>query len=509
MADTSNNKVQTEPNHKQKSIPPEAKTPNVFDPRRWGLTEEVVGTLAERLRGIWERFRGCFRTKTCDTSQYAEVYLQGLVSMPNQRNYANIARRILDIQEDGQNLQQFMSDSPWSEKKVFEQIQDEIAQREELACGMLTGDESADEKAGEQSAGAARQYLGRFGKVDLGQVGVAVGYYQEGTWTLIQAELYLPEVWLDPAHAELRRRWHIPLDRTFKTKQTLALEMIRQIKARGFPFEVVGCDTVYGRDSQFRAELDRDGILYMADIPYDTEVYLEMPEVGIPQTPVGKRGRPFSRWQVLNQVKPVEVRQIVSYADTVLQPVEIRHTERGLLVYKCTARRVWTISTLGEVRQEWLFIRQEHDGSFSFSFSNAPADTELSRLARWRCGRYFVERTFQDVKSEAGWDELMARKYRAWMHHTALDALVLWFIAETKLDWARSHPRDPGLEKQLEVKKLPGLSFANVRELLQAVLPRKQLSPQQAISLVVRHLINRSRSTRSRLKAQRRDHDSS
>ena len=119
-----------------------------------------------------------------------------------------------------------------------------------------------------------------------------------------------------------------------------------------------------------------------------------------------------------------------------------------------------------------------------------------------------MERTFQDVKSEAGWDELMARKYRAWMHHTALDALALWFIAETKLDWARSYPRDPRLAEQLQVKKLPALSFANVRELFQAVLPRKQLSPQQAIGLVVRHLINRSHSTQSRLKAQRRNRNS-
>ncbi|MCI0529438.1 MAG: IS701 family transposase [Nitrospira sp.] len=508
MADTYNNNVETEPN---KQIPTdlEAKTPSVFDPRRWGLTEEVVETLAERVRGIWKRFRSCFRTKTTDTSGYAEVYLEGLLTMPNKRNYANIARRVIDVQEDRQNLQQFMSDSPWSAKKVFEQIQDEISQREELSGGMLTVDESADEKAGENRAGAARQYLGRFGKVDLGQVGVAIGYYKEGIWALIDAELYLPEVWFDSAHAELRRRWHIPGDRVFKTKQTLALEMIRRIKARGFRFEVAGFDCFYGRDSQFRAELDRDGTLYMADIPCDTEVYLEKPVVGIPETPTGKRGRPFSRWQVLNDVKPVEVRHIVSYPDTVLQPIEIRPSERGLLVYECAARRVWTISTLGEVRQEWLFIRQEHDGTFSFSFSNAPADTELCRLARWRCGRYFVERTFQDVKSEAGWDELMARKYRAWMHHAALDALALWFIAETKLDWAKSHPRDPGLEKQLEVEKLPALSFANVRELLQAVLPLKQLSPQEAIGLVVTHLINRSRSTQSRLKAQCRNRDSS
>ncbi len=98
----------------------------------------------------------------------------------------------------------------------------------------------------------------------------------------------------------------------------------------------------------------------------------------------------------------------------------------------------------------------------------------------------------------------MARKYRAWLHHTALDALALWFAAETKLDWAHLQPRDPELKRDFEIAFLPALSLANIRELLKAVLPLQQLSPQQARRLVIKHLVNRSRSTRSRWKAQQR-----
>lgn len=241
----------------------------------------------------------------------------------------------------------------------------------------------------------------------------------------------------------------------------------------------------------------------MADIPEDTQVYLEKPVVGIPETPPGKKGRPFSQFQVLNEIEPVEVRQLATHPDTVLQPVAVRHTERGLLIYECAARRVWTITERGQARAEWLFIRQESDHTFSFSLSNASAETPLPQLALWRSQRYFAERIFQDAKSEAGWDGLVARKYRAWIHHTALDALALWFIAETKLDWAQTHPRDPELLEQLEVEVLPALSMANVREMLQAVLPLKQLSPEQATRLVVQHLVKRSRSTSSHLKTQR------
>jgi SRSO17 transposase len=92
---------------------------------------------------------------------------------------------------------------------------------------MLTLDESGALCAGDQKAGAARQYLGSVGKVDLGQVGVAVGYYRNGTWALVGAELYLPEVWFEPGHAKLRRRWHIPDYRTFATKPALGLQLIQ------------------------------------------------------------------------------------------------------------------------------------------------------------------------------------------------------------------------------------------------------------------------------------------
>lgn len=477
---------------------------DLFDPERWGLPTEIIDGLADQLRDCWARFRTCFTTKTRDTSEYAYVYLRGLLTMDTKRNYVNIARRVIDPEDDGQNLQQFMSDSPWADQTVFQQIQAEIGQRPELAGGILTLDESGDKRAGDQSAGAGRQYLGRMGKVEMGQVGVGLGYYKAGLWTLVDAELFLPEHWFDDEQALLRQRLGIPDDRQFATKLELGLAMIRQAQANHLPFEVVTADSLYGRNGDFRASLEQADIRYLLDIPADYLVYLDKPVVGVPETPPDKKGRPFSRWQVLNQVKPVEVRRLVS--NTVLQPIEIRHTERGLLIDQAAARRIWTITDDGLVRQEWLFIwRGPDDKRARFSLSNAASDTSLQTLAWWRALRYFAERIFQDSKSEAGWDELVARKYRAWIHHTALDALALWFAATIKLDWSQAHPRDPTLVEQFEVVVLPALSMANIRELLKAVLPLNQLSPEQAQRLVIKHLVNRTRSTRTRLKAQQRN----
>jgi len=476
--------------------------PSVFNPARWGLPMEGVEDIANRLRNTWERFRDCFKTKTRDTSEYGWVYLRGILTMDTDRNFANISRRVIDSEDDGQNLQHFMSDSPWSGEAIFSQIQAEIRQRPELADGVLTIDESGDECAGDQKAGAGRQYLGRYGKVDMGQMAVALGYYQAEQWMMVDAELYFQENWFDDEHKKLRHRLHIPEERVFANKPDIALALTLRAKEQKLPFEVVTADSLYGRDSLFRTALDDNQITYVLDVPVNTHVYLNEPTVGVPETPPDKKGRPFSKLQRLSEEEPVEVRTLVEHPDFSLQPVELRHTERGMLTYQCAARQVWTINEENKVRKEWLLLWQEENGKNHFTLSNASDDTPLTQLAIWRCLRYFAERTFQDARSEAGWDELVARKYRAWMHHTALDALALWFIAETKLDWKQLYPHDPELVQELELAVLPALSMANIRELLKAVLPLEQLSPEQAQRLVIKHLVNRSKSTASRLRKQ-------
>ena len=64
-------------------------------------------------------------------------------------------------------------------------------------------------------------------------------------------------------------------------------------------------------------------------------------------------------------------------------------------------------------------------------------------------------------------------------------------------------PRDDTLTDELRIEALPELSVRNVRELLRTVLPLPQLTEEAAIAQVVKHLVNRTRSRRSRLNRQR------
>ena len=481
----------------------------LHDPQRWGLSPQAIGTLGERLYEFWQRFRGCFKTSTRDTSGHAYTYLRGQLTMDGERNFANMARHMTG--DDGQALQHFVSHSPWSGPEIFRQIQAESTATPALAQGStLILDESADEKAGTHNAGASRQYNGRLGKVDVCRVDTCLTYANAtgGLWTMVDGELFLPEEWFGPDFAQQRKELGSPEERTFETKIALGLQMVKRAKAQGLPFELLACDALYGRDNQFRADLDMEGVRYAAQVPADTRVYLSAPQVGIPQKR-SKRGRPRMRLRVLSPHPPQEVRTLAGSPSTLWHPIHVRQTERGRLEADCAIRQVWTVAEGERPRIEWLVIRRDAEGDCAYTLLNAPAAPPAPHLMAGSCQRYFTERTFEDAKTEIGWDEFQAQKYRAWEHHLALTGLALWFVAQTKLVWVQAYARDPDLARPLEVAVLPALSTANVRELLKAVLPVPQLTPQQATELVITHLVNRARSTRSRLRCQEKAHDSS
>lgn len=127
----------------------------------------------------------------------------------------------------------------------------------------------------------------------------------------------------------------------------------------------------------------------------------------------------------------MKARQVVAWSDTQFQRFAVRSIERCELNDAFAMRRVWTLRK-GELAQEWLVIRHVYGQKYTYALSNAPLDTPLERLAWLKYCRHFVEHAHQDAKSEIGWDELQAQKYRAWKHHLALTILASWFIAQTK-----------------------------------------------------------------------------
>jgi len=413
--------------------------------------------------------------------------------MDSRRNMANIGRQT-GVSE--QNMQHFMSNSPWSGCAVIEGVQEELKQRGELSAGaMLVLDESANDKAGEYSVGAGRQYNGRRGKVDTCQVGVFLTLAKGSFWTWVDGDVFLPERWFSEEYADHRRRAGIPPERQFMTKIELGWQMIQRVRAQEVPFDAVACDTLYGRSTWFRDTLNEEHIEYYADVPANTRVYLSQPQLGIPPH---TRGKKANQARVLSP-KPQRVDQLRQHVDTHWQIVEVRASERGVVRHEFAVHRVWIVRDDLQMREELLLMRREGK-KCTYTLSNAPFHTSIEVLARRKSQRFFVERSIQDAKSEIGWDEFQATKWLAWEHQLAMTILALWFIAEIKLDWAAAHDRDPALLDEYEVSVLPALSVANVRMMLCAAMPLPHLSPLDAAALVVKHLDNRTRSRKSRLK---------
>ena len=61
--------------------------------------------------------------------------------------------------------------------------------------GVLGCDPSALPTSGRESVGVARQWCGRLGKVDHGQVAIYAGYVSRKGHTLVDLRLYLPKEW--------------------------------------------------------------------------------------------------------------------------------------------------------------------------------------------------------------------------------------------------------------------------------------------------------------------------
>jgi len=263
----------------------------------------------------------------------------------------------------------------------------------------------------------------------------------------------------------------------------------------GIPFVVVTFDSGYGQDAWMRDQCQSAGLEYYADVKGDMRVYSLDPS---PAFVANKQGNIPKQPQILSQWV-YSPKEIAADDETLRQTVTLRPDARGHLQADFARRSVWTLREGGWAVQETLLLRREGKRT-SYSLTNAPFSLPLEDMARRKSQRYFVERAIDDAKSEFGWDEFQAVKYRAWEHHLALTLLASWFIAETRLDWQQDHPQDPSLLQHYHTDVLPVLSVANVRELLRATLPLPQLSTQQAAQLVVQHLDNRTRSRSAHLK---------
>ncbi len=417
-----------------------------------------------------------FKTAAKNGIEHAQSYLCGLMQTTSPRG-KNIERMEEAVPElDYQGVQQFIADSPWDWRPVMAQAGGEV---DALIGGhpgsQLIIDETCFAKKGVKSVGVARQYNGRLGKIDNCQVGVFAALGCADRVSLIGARLYLPEEWCNDS--ERCRKAGIPeADRKFKTKTQLALELVKEQRKLGVRFDYVSIDAGYGKEPAFLRSLDDMNEKFVADVHRTQRIWLDnpWPEVPLP----GHHGRNSKRPQAIGK-------SITVCAWAAAQPnsdwrsMVLRDGAKGEMRVEFLHTRVYLWDQEEEFAKLWhLIVRRSIDlmgqpQDVSYTLSNAPADVPPARLVAQACGRYFIERSFQDAKGQLGLADYQVRGWRGWHHHVALVMLAMFFQLR---------------ERMLHLERAPLLSCSDIVQLLVHFLPKRAVTEKEILEqLKIRH----------------------
>lgn len=358
-----------------------------------------------------------------------------------------IAARVPDT--DYEALQQFITDAPWDSESVLDGF---IAQVQPVVSGpdgVLLLDDCPIPKKGTLSPGVAKQYSGLRGDVDNCQAVVSALYARplgpanaDAATLPLGMRLYLPEEWArDPVR---RARAGIPDEVAFKTKPELAMDLVDKARRLRIPHRAILTDIGYGSDGGFRARLRERGEAYAAGVktgqlrvvPADTRVY-----------PAGTRPRGGHRrrhpW-LSQSARPFSPRELARrLPESEWRTVRWAKGSKGPLEAEFARARVRVCRGFRKPTDEvgWLLL-ERRNGELKAYMCWGLDDASLEELATLVHLRWSVERGFQDMKSELGFDHFEGRTWNGFHHHAVLTQIALAFLALLRWE-AREGPGEP------------------------------------------------------------------
>jgi len=391
-----------------------------------GITVDEIGKLAELLRDYHNYYKDCYTYKI--QAVFGETYLMGLMSNLERKSAEPIALQYLG-ENDVRGLQRFFKDSPWHFEKMKELYQMRLSSTISAPDAMLTIDPSDFPKKGKESAGVARQHCGALGKTDNCQAGVFIGYTSEKGYGLIDSKLYMPEKWFNDDYKERREGCAVPENLVFQTKIEIALELINDIKGKGyFPAKWLGCDSFFGRNAEF-LDAVADDFYYFADLLSNMRVFTTDTKIVAPEYS-GKGKQPV---KMKASIKPISVYNIMEDGNIPWNTVVLGEGSKGPIISDVKCLRVFEYRDGLPGRESWLYIRKFTDGKIKYSLCNAPVDTPFETLNRVSLLRWPIEQCFEECKSELGMDHYEIRSYLGWHRHMLFVFLAQLFLLEIRL----------------------------------------------------------------------------
>jgi len=360
-------------------------------------------------------------------------------------------------ESNGQALHHFVTNSPWDERAVLQQIAkeaDALIGGTKDTCFLI--DESSFTKKGPKSVGVSRQYSGRSGKIDNCQVAVFGALVAGDKSIPLDHRLYLPREWIeDSARCEAAG---IPADKiVLKTKCKQAIEIIQTAKENGVRFNWVGADAGYGKDPGFL------GDLYDLDVQFVVDVHKNQLVYQVDPNDVKSKPMRLDKW----------VSQQAEEAWVTISP---RNCTKGKLIFEYVHGKFWIKASHEEdYREVRVIVRRSVNTKtdHKYSVSNVADSISLKRFAYMQGQRFWIERAFEDAKGELGMAEYQLRKWRGWHHHMCLVALAHLFLLRERIHNAEA---------------VPLLSVRDIVTLLSFYLPARDTTEKELFrQLAVRH----------------------
>lgn len=228
------------------------------------IKPQVSDGMVKRLEKFAQPFIGSFGRR--EPKDNARRYMGGLLSDLERKNAESIAYR---YDRSREAMQKFIGQAPWDHQPMQQELARQIGVEIGQADGVIVFDPSGYKKCGNNSVGVQRQWLGRLGKVDNGQVGIYMGYASSKEHALVDQRLYLPKDWArDKAR---RKKCGVPKNIRYQTRHELALDMLER-NGKYLPHAWITGDDEMGRPSGFRRDLRALNEQYLLAVPSNTVV---------------------------------------------------------------------------------------------------------------------------------------------------------------------------------------------------------------------------------------------
>lgn len=333
------------------------------------------------------------------------------------------------VQATRQRMQRALAKGRFSHEQVFERLQETIFESGRMQAYCI--DDTGIAKKGEKSVGVQRQYSGTLGKVGNCQVIVSLHGVSDSFGACLGLQLYLPESWC--SDEERRTEANVPAELGFKQKWKIAIDLIDAARDTGGPTLPVLADAGYGDSREFRDCLRERGLKYVVGISSQTSVWRPGTQLEVPKK--AGPGRPHKNATSVDGSEPVLVGVLAQELAKKgkFKLVRWRYGTKGPLEARFAAVRIRSAERRTKKvppgEEEWLIIEREKNGEFKYYLSSVSVRSNLKSLVRLAKMRWHVERDYQDMKQELGFDKYEGRSWGGLHRHLAMVALMHAFIA--------------------------------------------------------------------------------